>query len=174
MATRKNLIANGAEITPLTREELILSGAEVTPLNEKERTMTAAVSGGGGDTPTGTISITSNGTHDVAQYAAANVNVASDFSTCQVTIINNSSERINIPIPCTYDMEGSSGSYCSDVLSSNSEETFPCILYKGLCYSSLDNYVDLSVNCEGLISYDEGEFLITGDGTITISDAQVG
>ena len=32
-------------------------------------------SGGGGDEPTGTVVITSNGTHDVKQYAYASVNV---------------------------------------------------------------------------------------------------
>ena len=33
--------------------------------------------GGGGDEPTGTITITSNGTHNVKSYATANVNVPS-------------------------------------------------------------------------------------------------
>lgn len=142
MATRKNLIANGAEITPLTREELILAGKEVTPLNEKERTMTAAVSGGSGE--------------------------KSDFTTCQVTIKNNTSQAINIPIPCVIDSVGGSGSVCDGEVNANQEATFNCILYKGGCQALLDPE-GLSVNCEGLISYDEGEFAITGDGTITIS-----
>ena len=142
MATRKNLIVNGAEITPLTREELILAGKEVTPLSEKERTMTSAVSGGGGG--------------------------KSDFTTCQVTIKNNTSGAITIPIPCAVDMESVSGSFCEGELSSNQEATYTCILYKGLCVTYLDSDV-LSVNCEGLITYADGRYEITGNGTITIS-----
>lgn len=36
-------------------------------------------SGGGGDEPTGTIDITSNGTHNVKAYASADVNVPNSY-----------------------------------------------------------------------------------------------
>ena len=56
-------------------------------------------------TPTGTKTITANGTDiDVAQYAKANVNVESDFSSAEVTLIieNSASGKkgsIKFPVP---------------------------------------------------------------------------
>lgn len=92
----------------------------------------------------------------------------SDFTTCQVTITNNTSVTINIPLPTANDTAGGSGSFCDGRVPANEEVTFTCILYKGLCAAYLDQE-GLSVNCEGLISYEEDEFAITGDGTITIA-----
>lgn len=89
MPTRKELIASGVEITPLTREEILLQGGEIEPLNVKERVLQGVV--GGGEEPTGTITITQNGTGiDVAQYATADVNVSA-VPECAVLTINNSS-----------------------------------------------------------------------------------
>ena len=47
MPTRKELIASGVEITPLTREEILMSGGELTPLNVKEKVLSGIVGGGG-------------------------------------------------------------------------------------------------------------------------------
>lgn len=71
--TRKEQIANGQKIAPLTREELRLAGKTFAPLTEEEVFQKAAYSGG--TKVEGEISIESNGEHDVAQYATANVNV---------------------------------------------------------------------------------------------------
>lgn len=60
MPTRKELIASGAEVTPLTREEYFLKGEDVAPLNVKERVLQGVV--GGGIEPEGTITITQIGT----------------------------------------------------------------------------------------------------------------
>ena len=49
MPTRKELIASGVEITPLTREEILMSGGELTPLNVKEKVLSGIVGGGGGE-----------------------------------------------------------------------------------------------------------------------------
>lgn len=92
MPTRKELIASGVEITPLTREEILLQGGEIEPLNVKERVLQGVV--GGGIEPTGTITITKNGTGiDVAQYATADVNVP-----------NPSTGQLNVSTNGTYDV----------------------------------------------------------------------
>lgn len=47
-----------------------------------------------GSSPAGTISITSNGTHNVAAYALANVNVSGGASACPITIYANTTAGV--------------------------------------------------------------------------------
>lgn len=54
------------------------------------------LSGGGGITPTGTITITENGTFDVAQYADADVDVSSGDNVI-ASLLEKSITAINIP-----------------------------------------------------------------------------
>lgn len=49
---------------------------------------------GGGEEPTGTINITSNGTKNVKNYATANVNVQPDLETKSITITENTTTTI--------------------------------------------------------------------------------
>lgn len=51
-------------------------------------------SGGGGDEPTGTINISSNGTKNVKSYAYANVNVQPKLETKSVTITSNGTTTV--------------------------------------------------------------------------------
>lgn len=92
---------------------------------------------------------------------------SSDFSTAQVTVVNNTEEPINgiyvsvfdTPFPAVVPM---------NMLSLGSR-TYNVPLYKGTCYWSIDSYANVSVS--GDIEWDSENraALITGDCTITIS-----
>lgn len=67
MPTRKELIASGVEITPLTREEILLQGGEIEPLNVKERVLQGVVGGGGSsDFSTATLLLNNDGENQVS------------------------------------------------------------------------------------------------------------
>ena len=98
--TRKQLIAMGAPVKPLTREEYLLSGDKESvgsPLNVKEQVLASVV--GGGEEPTGTITITENGTGiNVAQYATADVAVPSSApGYAEITLTNGTQKTIYAP-----------------------------------------------------------------------------
>lgn len=102
--TRKEQIASGKKVTPLTREELRLAGKTFAPLTEDERFEKIAY---GGSKVEGEINITENGVVDVADYASANVEVPASAvvsGTKNITangnnidVTNYASVDVNVP-----------------------------------------------------------------------------
>ena len=142
--------------------------------------------------PTGKKEITSTAEVNVANYATAQVvdadlvagNIkkdvdilgvvgsyeagASDFSTAEVTIITASGKANTIIFPFVYD-----GEYSAVGATFNNEgtHTFTVPLYKGEGDATIASIEEINISVTGNIEYVEadGIFIITGDGSITIS-----
>ena len=118
-------------------------------------------------TPSGKITITENGTDiDVAQYALADVNVeggggSSDFSTAEVTIINNTNDEMFIYVAIL--QTNPDASYGCVYLDVEEQATVTVVLYKGSAFTNIPFYGTASSTG----NYSNG--YITGDGTITIT-----
>lgn len=132
-------------------------------------------------TPSGKITITENGTDiDIAQYALADVSVegggSSDFSTAEVTIINNSTTFYGfLEGACL--LEDLLGNEKLDIRMEIEEEntySIPVVLYKNyqdVMLISEEDPPSTDVSVNGNIAITEtGYFRVTGNGTITISD----
>jgi hypothetical protein len=128
---------------------------------------------GGGDITVEALSVTENGTYTAPSgkaYSPVTVNVPSDFSTAHVTFINSDNTK-------TYDvlkLVTIRGQYMlvEEKLTVTSSEAVDLVLYKGSTWvSEFDNVdTDTAPVVTGDISYDadNNEFVITGDGTITL------
>ena len=86
-----NVLINESSMTAIANAIRAKNGTSTT---YKPSEMASAISAidGGGSTPTGTIQITSNGTHDVSAYALANVAVptgSTPTGTKQISITSN-------------------------------------------------------------------------------------
>lgn len=124
--------------------------------------------------PEGTIAITENGEGiDVAQYATADVSVSGgggDFTTCTVTITNESEKDFILEAPYI-----NGGMLKSAVLSMDMDGSpIEVVLYGDgtLAFVTGDGGYDIpdSVTCTGSLSYEAGAITIEGDGTLTFSD----
>lgn len=92
---------------------------------------------------------------------------SSDFSTANVTVINNTYER-SIFAPYSMDRDGYSWAG-SEAFAEAGTSTFSAILYKGQCLAYI-NLAGITVSISGDIADDgDGYYYITGDCTITIS-----
>ena len=128
------------------------------------------------------LEVTENGTYETKgeMYNKVTVNVeggggSSDFSTAEVTVINDSANGYNISTPFI-NTEDEELVYTGTFISSSSTMVLNVILYKGsnmTVITDTTEYADPvpenNVSMSGDVSYDGSSFMVTGDCTITIS-----
>lgn len=128
-------------------------------------------------------SITENGTYDPADdnangYSSVKVEVeggggSSDFSTANLTLINNSRESLSITIPTCFESTDAPFGFpfitsFTNEVASNETATFKVALYKA---TALLTGMIGNITTSGNVTYNEeyGIYIVTGDCTITIS-----
>lgn len=127
---------------------------------------------GGGDITVEALSVTENGTYTAEEgkaYSPVTVNVPSDFSIAHVTFINSDDTKFytvtNLAMILDSHLE-------VDQVGVQSSENVDLVLYKGSVSVSIFEDIDLETVpvVTGDISFDSdnGAFVITGDGSITL------
>lgn len=132
----------------------------------------------GGDIEVEALNVTENGIYTAQEgtaYSPVTVNVSggsSDFSTAQVTIINNHSSGIGFRIPTYYeaDLLYPAEAIFETRIEQSQTKNVPTILYKNRATGLLYNIEDATYACTGGVTDDgDGYVVVSGDGTITIS-----
>lgn len=152
---------------------LVPTGAEGK--YEYDPSIPAGSGGGGGDITVEALSVTANNTYTAPAgkaYSPVTVNVSGgggDFSTAKVTFINSDDTKFYT----VYSLVMIRGSYMEvGKMEVSSSEAVDLVLYKGSTYVSEFDDIDYETPpvVTGNISFDAdmGEFVITGDGSITL------
>ena len=120
--------------------------------------------GGGGDEPTGTIDITSNGIHNVKKYAEAKVQVPGPSGTKQVTIsdIGTISEDVTNYAEAEITTSGLVKPSGNKSITVDTPGTISDI--------DVSNFATVSVSTDGLVETPSGSIDITSNGTIDVSE----
>ena len=111
-------------------------------------------------------------------YNKVTVNVeggggSSDFSTAEVTITTGTVTPHTAEIDVAFCVEEEDHNFTASpmVVEDNDSITLKVVLYKGCALASIPDYNFFSVSVSGDIIDNDGKFIITGDGSITINNA---
>lgn len=148
MSTRKELIAEGKDITPLTREEYFLAGKTLEPLNVKEKVLKGVVGGGGG---------------------------SGDLSFANVRFVSTEGTGYTVhAVPYAVDPpDGDPHITCEELYIGGNGFSVKVPLYKSLISISFNDFENVDTSTppvlSGAVDFDNfgGFFLISGDCEIT-------
>lgn len=94
---------------------------------------------------------------------------SSDFSTATVTVTSNGEHDLNSAVPIIMTMGGEEGMVCIPQIGQAESVPIKFVLFKEYLYFSFNELHLPDVAVTGNIEYNDGAFIITGDGTITIT-----
>lgn len=162
-------VANGSKCIEMDTGKKYMFNEEDSEWEE----LPSSGGGGGGGTTVEALSVTQNGTYTAPSgkaYSPVAVNVSggsSDFSTATLSIVDEGGFSVNLKLATLNERRGFS---LGGFPGWNATDDIPVILYKGTAKLGLENLDSANISISGAIEDVGGNaYIITGDGTITIS-----